>query len=248
MEAVPQQYDGVPDAVTRYAQRRRHGSTVVEAWVLHVQGGLNAVQVSERVGVHPETVRRWFRELKKLVGATGDSVEDGRGAQAGAPLAVSLIDADMVARERAELYADAKRDGKAERQMRILDSEQRRLGLDVQRVEQVSLQVQLSMMPPEERQAEIARRAHRMMMRGRLDVAELLDANGDRNAHTRAREGVASPPSPSVARGQSDRCNHTPNSDSGVPQIAATAVDDPVVNSVINVSSEEEDDGPSRSA
>jgi hypothetical protein len=181
---------GVPEAVLGFARSKRSGEKIVSAWQLHAAGGLSATECASRVGAHPDTVRTWFREIRAILGVTQEG-DTGAAPQA-VPVNQAILNSSDVAQRRADLLHLAETSGKLDLQARILDSEARRLGMDTTRVEQTSLVMTISMMPPEERRAELLQRVRRMALRGHLRPGDLAIEG----AATGEDEGVGEPPRP----------------------------------------------------
>lgn len=200
---------GVPEAVLAYARGQRNGEVVVEAWQLHALGGLNAPTIAKRLGPHPDTVRRWFREIRAALGVGKDGAEAGPSVppRVTTPVHNAILKANDVAQKRADLLRRAEQEDKLDLQARLLDSESRRLGMDVQRVEQTSLTMQLQLMPPEQRRAELLQRLQRMALRGTLRPSDLIGANAD---HVRDEAPGGTPPPGAPSRVLEPAYNHTP--------------------------------------
>ena len=179
---------GVPEAVLSYARRKVKGDEVIKTWLMHMQGGLSARECGRRIGVSPDSATKWMRECKRAVeAARGDK------AQRRVSTGIAVLGVRDVERKRAALLAECEQLGKLELQAKLLDSEQRRLGMDVQRIEQVTLQVQVQSMPPARRRQEIEERMRRMALRGTVNLAALVAGAGG------ATEGVGGPPRPAAS-------------------------------------------------
>jgi transposase len=197
---------GVPDEVLTYARSKVKGEKVIEAWMLHMHGGLSARQCATRLSVSETSAQGWLRDCKRLV-AEGKKSKSSRRV----PGNVALVTAETLPRKRAELLALAERGGKLDLQAKLLDAEQRRLGLEVQRTENVTLTVQVQAMPQAQRQAEIMERMQRMVARGSMgtDAQALIGVGeGEEAGGTTPPAGPSDPlpstPSKSPPKNQPD--------------------------------------------
>ena len=175
MARTPDTDLSVPDVVVRYARTRRNGEVVINAWQLRAVGGLNDSEISRRLKVHRATLGQWFKAIEAQL-EHEQSAAETKSTQPAPSHGVNaaILKANDVAQKRANLLARAEAEGNDVLVQKVLDSEQRRLGMDVQRVETTSLQLTLSLMPPAQRRAELMTRMRRMAMRGQLRPSELL--------------------------------------------------------------------------
>lgn len=168
-----------PSTVLDYARRKQKYSdavlSVYERCVLGVEG---QSAVAQELDIQRQLVHLWTKDLRVLKAKEEQKQENDRS------VARKLTTSEVRAK-RAQLLAEAElKQGIAFMRLRkeILDSEARSLGMDVQRVEEVSLHARLDLSPSQVAD-ELAARLHRLSTRGLLHTTASQEGDGPPRDH-----------------------------------------------------------------
>lgn len=150
------QKQALPAAILRLAARTQRPDDCMALYYLTRHGGHSIASAARELDVPYRTGVNWSKAMDEA----GDQVQSASDVEQ----ALRELSAEDVALERRRLYEEAKAHGKLDLQQRLLADEAKRHGLEVQRVEQTSLVVQLQQLTPEARAAEIAERMQRLSL------------------------------------------------------------------------------------
>ena len=151
----------VPDFVRDFPARARDADLVREAWRLCIVDGWTGAKFARTHSVYHATVLKWLKFFRSA-----------QNAQEAAPKPVIELNRDRVILERARLYRDAVAAGDIGAQVRLLDAEARRLGVDQPAVSD-ALAGSLAELSPKARRDELESRITRLRQRGVLPVPTL---------------------------------------------------------------------------
>lgn len=144
----------LPAAILRQAAKTQRPDEYLAVYYLTRRSGHSIASAARECDVPYRTACNWAKGYKEL--------EDQVQSASEVSSTVQELTADEVVAERRRLYEEARAAGKLDLQQRILADESKRHGLEVQRVEQTSLVVQLQQLTPDARAAEIAARMQRL--------------------------------------------------------------------------------------
>lgn len=149
----------LPAGILRWAATTTKPDACMALFYLTRHAGHSIASAARELDVPYRTACNWAKRFEQ--------VEDQVQTAASVSSTVKELTADDVVQERRRLFDEAKRAGKLDLQQRLLADEAKRHGLEISRVEQTSVVVQLQQLAPEARAAEIAARL------SRLNVASL---------------------------------------------------------------------------